>query len=181
MPGPANPMNLQSATPGLVNWDGTSAMSSTALTQYSVLSAASNNTLNNISPGLAGQILMSNGASVQPTFQPPVSAPPIIWGDAAFNQNAIKNHGYFVTNGITLTLPASGSLVTGDTIIVSVFNLSLVTIRANTGQVMYIGRGMSSSAGTATNNDIGSSVTFVYRSSDTSWHETSVTGTWQLY
>lgn len=73
---PSNSMNLNSTVSGLVNWNGVALMSSTALTQYSTLSAASSNTVNNIDPGSAGQVLTSNGASAQPTYQTPGSLPP---------------------------------------------------------------------------------------------------------
>ena len=66
---PSNSMNLNSTTSGLVNWDGVSVMSSTALTEYSVLSGDSSNTINNIVPNTAGYVLTSNGAAAQPTFQ----------------------------------------------------------------------------------------------------------------
>ena len=53
---PGNSMNLNSTTPGLVNWDGTATMSTTGLVQYYVMSGAGNNTVNNISPLTAGYV-----------------------------------------------------------------------------------------------------------------------------
>lgn len=68
MPTPANSMN-QSGASGIVNWDGVSIESTTVLTQYSTLTAASSNTINNVSPGVSGTVLTSNGPSAQPTYQ----------------------------------------------------------------------------------------------------------------
>jgi len=39
------------------------------ITQYNTLTGDSNNLINNVSPGTSGQVLTSNGASAQPTFQ----------------------------------------------------------------------------------------------------------------
>jgi hypothetical protein len=43
--------------------------SNQVITQYSVMTGDANNLLNNVTPGLAGTVLTSNGVSAQPTFQ----------------------------------------------------------------------------------------------------------------
>lgn len=65
---PSNSMNLSGAI-GIVTWDGTSSMSSTGLTQYSVLTGGSTaNAFNQIAPSTAGQLFTSAGATSQPTW-----------------------------------------------------------------------------------------------------------------
>ena len=175
---PANSMNLNSTSSGLVNWDGTATESTTALVQYNVLSGASTNTVNNIAPSTSGFVLTSNGASAQPTFQAvPFTKMP--WTDKATSFSAAAQNGYFVTATAIATLPSSPAQ--GDTIAFEVDGVgSLLTITGNTGQIIRIGKVVSASAGTAVNNFEGDSVTLVYRASDTSWQAIHVIGTWTV-
>lgn len=96
------------------------------------------------------------------------------WSDASGSFNAAKNHGYFITNTSTATLPAAPSQ--GDTIIFTVDTTNILTITANTGQVIRIGAAVSAAAGTAANSARGDSVTLVYRSTGTAWIADSVIG-----
>lgn len=65
---PVNAVN-ESGASGLVNFDGTSAFSTTALTQYNVLTGASNKTVNNVAPSATSGIpLVSGGSAAQPSF-----------------------------------------------------------------------------------------------------------------
>lgn len=65
---PSNAMNQQGSA-GIVNWDGTSVESTTALTEYNVLTGASNKTVNNVAPSAtSGVPLISQGSSSQPVF-----------------------------------------------------------------------------------------------------------------
>lgn len=175
---PANSMNQNSTSAGLQNWDGTATASTTAMVQYNVVVGASASTIQNEAPGSAGNVLTSNGASSYPTFQAlPFTKMP--WSDKATSFNAVAQNGYFVTATATATMPSSPSQ--GDTIAFEVDGVgSLLTVTANTGQIIRIGKAVSASAGTAVNNFQGDSVTFVYRSSDTSWQAISVIGTWTV-
>ena len=176
---PANSMNLNSTTSGLVNWDGTSTMSSVALTQYYVVSGASANTVNNIAPSTSGFVLTSNGASAQPTFQAiPFTQMP--WTDEAISFNAAIGNGYFVTATSTATLPSSPNQ--GNTISFAVDSAAgILTITANTGQKIQIGAAINTAtAGTAASNKNGDSVTLVFRASDSFWIATSTIGSWTV-
>ena len=178
MPGtPANAMNLSSAS-GIVNWDGTATMSTTALTQYYTLVGASANTISSIAPGTSNYVLTSNGAAANPSYKVlPFSHMP--WTDEASLFTAASNNGYFVTGTFAATLPPSPAQ--GDTIAFTVDNSSaIVTVTANTGQYLRVGRAISAAAGTAVNNFIGDSLTLVYRASDTTWCASDVLGTWTV-
>lgn len=175
---PANSLNQNSTSSGLWTWDGTATASTTALVQYNVVSGASTNTVNNITPSTSGFVLTSNGLAAQPTFQAlPFTQMP--WTDEATSFAAVAGNGYFVTATATGTLPASPTQ--GQIIAFEVDGVgSLLTIRANTGQIIRIGKVVSAAAGSAVNNFQGDSVTLVYRASDTSWQAISVIGTWTV-
>jgi hypothetical protein len=101
------------------------------------------------------------------------------WTDEATSFNALKNNGYFVTATATATLPASPAQ--GDTIAFEVDGVgSLLTIQANTGQIIRLGKTVTASAGTAVNNFQGDAIVLVYRASDTSWQSIQSIGTWTL-
>jgi hypothetical protein len=175
---PANSVNQNSTSSGLWTWDGTATASTTAMAQYNVVVGASANTIQNEAPGSAGNVLTSNGASSYPTFQAiPYTQMP--WTDKATSFNAAAGNGYFVTATATATMPASP--LQGNTISFEVDGVgSLLTITANTGQIIRAGKTVSAAAGTCVNNFQGDSITLVYRASDTSWQAISVIGTWTI-
>jgi len=100
------------------------------------------------------------------------------WTDENTSFSAAANQGYFVTGTATAALPASPSQ--GDTIEFIVDTTNILTITANTGQVIRIGSAVSAAAGTAASNARGDSAVLVYRSSDTAWIAKSVIGTWTV-
>ena len=174
---PANAINEAGAS-GLVNFNGIATFGTTALVQYNVLTGAGVNTVNNVAPSTAGYVLTSTGATSQPSFQAiPYTAMP--WTDEAVSFAAAAGNGYFVTATATATLPASPTQ--GQTIAFEVDSASgILTVQANTGQTIQIGKAVSVSAGVALSNFTGDSLTLVYRASDTSWRATSVIGTWSV-
>lgn len=62
---------LATANSSLLSTNGSGVPGWNSITQYNVLSAGASGAINNIAPSTAGYVLMSNGASAQPTFQPP--------------------------------------------------------------------------------------------------------------
>jgi len=102
------------------------------------------------------------------------------WIDEAVTFNAAVQTGYFCTGTITANLPASAGLLNGATIIIYVDSASVVTVQANAGQTIQIGSGQSSVAGTASSTAEGSTLTLVFRISDSEWHSISNEGTWTL-
>jgi hypothetical protein len=176
---PANSFNQNSTSSGLQNWDGTATPSTTALVQYFVVSGATTNTVNNITPTAnTGWVLTSNGLSSQPTFQAiPFTQMP--WTDKATSFNAAAGNGYFVTATATATMPASPTQ--GQIIAFEVDGVgSLLTIQANTGQIIRGGKAVSASAGTCVNNFQGDAIVLVYRAADTSWQSIQMIGTWTI-
>jgi hypothetical protein len=101
------------------------------------------------------------------------------WTDTSGSVSALVNNGYFITGTCTSTLPGSPSQ--GDTIKYSVDTTNILTIQANTGQVIRIGNQVSSTAGTIVSTARGDSVVLVYRSTGTAWiHEGAPQGNWTI-
>lgn len=75
MAGAANSIN--EGTTGICGFTGT-AFTGTPVTQYNTLvGGATSSALVNISPGTSGQVLTSNGAAANPSYQSPVGFTPI--------------------------------------------------------------------------------------------------------
>lgn len=152
----------------------------TSFTAYSVICAGTTSTgaFQNVSGlGTSGQVLTSAGAGALPVWSN--SEVLSAWIDEATSFSAVAGNGYFITANATATMPASPSQ--GQTIAFAIdAAATTLTITANTGQVIRIGAAVSASAGTATNNARGDSVTLVFRSSDNAWIATSVIGTWTV-
>jgi len=152
----------------------------TTFTAYSVICAGTTATgaFQNVSGvGTSGQVLTSNGASALPTWQ----TASIIgaWTDESTSFSAAANNGYFVTGTATATMPASPSQ--GNVISFAVDTVNILTITANTGQVIRVGSTVSASAGTCASNKRGDAITLVYRSADTAWIAVPGTqGTWTV-
>lgn len=101
------------------------------------------------------------------------------WTDESASFNALVGNGYFVTANATATLPASPSQ--GNVIDFIVDSASgILTIQANTGQIIEVGKAISASAGTAVSNFNGDSISLVYRASDTKWLAKSSIGTFTV-
>lgn len=156
---PGNSLNISQS--GYVVFDGTATFSGRTF------QAGSGISLTNAS-GVSGNTTIAATGTV-------IGA----WTDEATSFNAAKNNGYFVTATATATLPASPAQ--GDTIAFNVDSASgILTIQANTGQTISVGKAVSASAGTAASNFNGDSIVLVYRSSDTSWRAIQSIGTWTV-
>lgn len=156
---PGNALNI--ATAGYVVFDGTATFSGRTF------QAGTGISLTNAS-GVSGNTTIATTGTLIGT-----------WTDEATSFSALKNNGYFVTANATATLPASPAQ--GDTIAFNVDSASgILTITANTGQVISVGKVTSASAGTAASNFTGDSIVLVYRTSDTSWRAIQSVGTWTV-
>lgn len=102
------------------------------------------------------------------------------WSEQTTDFSASVQNGYFCNNALTVTLPATAGLVIGNTVIIYVDTSSAVVVQANTGQMIQIGSGISSPAGTATINNRGSILELIFKPSDTTWHTQSSLGSWLL-
>lgn len=175
-PTPANALNIKNA--GITIFDGTATFTATTTTQYNTLVGNTGNTIANVSPGTSGQVLTSNGASANPSYQTlPFTQTP--WTDEATSFAVVVGNGYFVTANATATLPASPAQ--GNICSFAVDNATaILTITANTGQLIRLGTTVSAAAGTCVSNKDGDSITLVYRASDTSWIATQSVGTWTI-
>jgi len=175
---PANALNITAA--GIQIFDGTATLTATTTTQYNTLVGNTGNTIANVSTGTSGQVLTSNGNAANPSYQSlPFTKLP--WTDKNISFAAASENGYFVTATATATLPGSPSQ--GDMIAFAVDvdpGTGLLTIQANTGQYIRIGKAISLAASTVINNFQGDSLVLIYRASDTTWIADDVLGTWTV-
>lgn len=102
------------------------------------------------------------------------------WSEQSVSFNAVIQNSYFVTNTATVTLPASGGLVLGNSVTVYVDTTNTVTIQAGVGEFIQFGQNTSVSGGILSSNEQGSIVQLVYRPNDSTWHTLSSEGTWSL-
>ena len=109
--------------------------------QYDVL-ASNISSISGITPGAAGTILTSNGASAFPTFQTPPSL--LTWIDVTGTTQTIAvNTGYLADNAglVTFTLPATAPQFS--LFIVQGYGAGGWKIDQNAGQQMILGTGSS--------------------------------------
>lgn len=102
------------------------------------------------------------------------------WSEKAISFAASIQNGYFCNAGLTVTLPASGGLAIGNSIIIFVDTASPVIIQAGPGEMIQISSTISVAGGTATSNTQGSTVELVYKPSDSTWHSISSLGSWTV-
>ncbi len=100
------------------------------------------------------------------------------WSEQNTNFAAAIQNGYFCNAMLTATLPASGGLTIGNTIIIYVDTPQVVTIQANTGQSIQIGSNISIAGGVATSSTQGAILELIYKPSDSTWHTQSSLGVW---
>ncbi len=103
-----------------------------------------------------------------------------VWSEKNTNFAASVQNGYFCNAALTATLPASGSLVIGNSVIFFVDTASVVTIQAGSGEMIQVGSVISGVAGTATSNTQGSILELVFKPSDLTWHTISSLGSWTV-
>ncbi len=102
------------------------------------------------------------------------------WSEKAVSFAAAVQNGYFCNAALTATLPASGGLTIGNTIIFFVDTMSTVVIQAGAGEMIQIGANISAAAGTASSNTQGAILELVFKPSDLTWHTISSMGSWTL-
>lgn len=103
-----------------------------------------------------------------------------VWSEKTANFNAVIQNGYFCNNGLIVTLPPSGGLLIGNSIIIFVDTASQVTIQAGAGEMIQISTTISGPGGTATSNTQGSTLELIFKPSDLTWHSISSLGSWTV-
>lgn len=102
------------------------------------------------------------------------------WSEQNSDFNASVQNGYFCNAALTATLPASGGLVIGNSVIFFVDTASVVTIQAGVGEMIQVGSVISASAGTASSNTRGATLELVFKPTDLTWHTISSLGSWTV-
>jgi hypothetical protein len=167
---------------GILTGNGTSAMTASAVSQYTTLVAGASNTVVGVGPGSAGEILTSNGAGANPSYQS-ISGT-FAWTDATNATYTIVKNNAYVTNrggGVNYTLPASAAL--GDMFKI-VGKLGITTITPNAGQQLLIGSasGTIGVTGTAIATNVGDCIVFscITAGASSVWRANNFVGSWTL-
>jgi len=100
------------------------------------------------------------------------------WSEKNADFNAAVQNGYFCNAMLTATLPASGGLVIGNSVIFFVDTASVVTIQAGAGESIQVGSVISAPGGKTTSNTRGATLELVFKPSDLTWHSISSLGSW---
>lgn len=102
------------------------------------------------------------------------------WSEQNGNFNAAVQNGYFCNALLTATLPASGGLVIGNSVIIYVDTTQVVTVQAGAGEFIQMGANLSVAGGVATSSTKGAILELVFKPTDLTWHTISSIGTWGL-
>lgn len=98
---------------GVLTGNGTSAVTANAVTQYTVLVGGASNAVSEVSGvGTSGQVLTSNGAGSNPTWQDS-SGGGLTWNEETGTSATMSvDNGYIANNAslVTLTLPTTAAL-----------------------------------------------------------------------
>ncbi len=141
-------------------------------TTHGVLLGAGTSSIVATTPGTAGQFLVSNGASADPTFQtatPQLVVTPV----AGTTQATLSNHAYIANNvaTTTFTLPATSAVGDIIRIIGSSLNVGGWTITYTTGQIIWGPAGSSTvTTGNADSSDAAAqAIEIVCTIANTTW------------
>ena len=135
-------------------------------------------------PPTANNINLVGSGSITVTGNPGTSTLTItdsggglVWNDRAISFAASSNNGYFVSASATGTMPASPAQ--GDEVEFCITNAGVtMTIVANAGQRLCVGTDLSAIAGNTVATNLGSSISFTYQASSSTWFSvTSPQGT----
>lgn len=102
------------------------------------------------------------------------------WSEQNASFGALPQNGYFCNAALTASLPASGTLQIGDSIIIYVDTSLGVTIQADVNESIQVGSNISALGGTASSNTRGAILELVFKPSDSTWHTISSMGVWTI-
>lgn len=153
-----NAINTSSLSAGIVKTDGAGALSTSALTQHSVLVGGASNAISSASVGTNGQVLLG-ATTADPAFATLTSTggtiafttganslnlevveAGTIWNEVTLTSaSMVVNNGYIANNAglVTLTLPSTAAL--GSLIRVTGKGAGGWRIAQNSGQTIYFG------------------------------------------
>jgi len=100
------------------------------------------------------------------------------WSEQVASFSAQVQNGYFCNNPLTVTLPASGGLVLGNTIIIYNDSTGSVIIQAGVGESIQFADVATAPGGILTSLTKGDSVELVFKPSDLTWHNIASNGNW---
>lgn len=116
-------------------------------TQFALQTGSAAGALNSLALGTAGQVLVSNGAGSNPSFQTVSLATVFPWTVVAANTGMAVNNGYITNSAgsITVTLPAVAAV--GSIVEVTGIGTGQWVIGQNAGQAIFFGNNVSTTVG----------------------------------
>lgn len=135
---------------GIIGANGASAATASAVTNHATLVGAASNGITSLALGTAGQVLTSNGAGADPSYQSPAFVNETWTEVTGTSQAAAVNNGYVANNAglVTITLPATAAI--GQFVHVLGKGAGLWSLVANTGQTIRYGTQSTSTGGSLT-------------------------------
>ncbi|MDX1532865.1 MAG: hypothetical protein R3230_01510 [Nitrosopumilaceae archaeon] len=161
--------------------DGTGAVNISYLTQYTLPIAGASGAIDDLADGLgsSGQILTSNGAGAEPTWED-APAGALTWSVVTGSTQAVAvNTGYFANYAGTLafTLPATAAV--GDTMRISQMAAGQGwSLAQNAGQTCFIGNQSTTTGagGSLASTDDGDEIEIVCRVANTEFKVNVISG-----
>jgi hypothetical protein len=154
--------------------DGTGVVNLSYLTQYTLPIAGASGAVDDLADGLgaAGEVLTSNGAGAEPTWQAAAAGGGLTWNVATGSTQACAvNNGYFANYNGTLAFTLPTTAAVGDTIeVCQMYAGQGWTIAVNSGETIYMGNiNTTITTGTLASNGDGDWVELVCRVANTDW------------
>ncbi len=100
------------------------------------------------------------------------------WSEQNGSFLAAVQNGYFCNSALTVTLPPSGGLVLGNTIIIYNDSSGSVVIQCGAGESIQFANNTPVVGGTLTSMTKGDSIEFVFKPTDLTWHSIASNGNW---
>lgn len=131
-----------------VNTVGTVAtVNVSGTTNHAVQVGNSLGALTSLGIGTTGQLLTSNGAGVDPSFQTISLRTVFPWNIVTVNTNMSVNNGYITNSVGTLTVTLPAVAVVGDIVRVTGISTGQWLIAQNAGQAIFFGNNASTTVG----------------------------------
>lgn len=171
-----NALNITAT--GIVKYDGAGSFTADTLTQHGTLVGGASNAITSLALGTAGQVLTSNGAAADPSYQTPAfSVMPwlVVTGTT---QAVTVNTGYTSNNAgtVTFTLPTTAAV--GDTTVITGLGAGGWSIAQNASQLIHVGSSVTTTGtgGSVSSTNAFDAITITCVVANTTWVTRSEVG-----
>jgi hypothetical protein len=162
---------------GVLIGNGTAAVTGNPVTQYNTLVGGTGNAITSIATGTGGQVLTSNGAAANPSYQ--TITPSIAWSVVTANTAGTINSGYIANGAGTLVITLPTVAAVGTIFAVSGMNNNTGwKLAQNAGQQVFFGVAATTvgTGGYLSSTKTYDTVELVCNVANTSWIVTNAIG-----